>query len=97
MTISFADGTTLSSAQVTEDKRIYSLPQKWELKIVSNTDLTSEELDALLTADNMSEITCTNNDGIVSEFSGYDYVDRASKTYTESGVVLTIVLQKEVA
>lgn len=97
MTISFADGTALSSAQVTEDKRIYSEPKKWELKITSDTDISSEELDRALTPTNISKITCEKNDGTVAEFSDYSYVDRVSKTHTDSGVALVIIIQKELA
>lgn len=96
MTIQFLDGTTLHVTQINEDKRIYSAPKKWELKLISDEDLTSLELDALLVEENISKLLCVKEDGTSSEILGYSFVDRVSKTKTNDVVSLIIVLQKDI-
>ncbi len=95
MYITFANSQTLNVSMVKEQKRIYALPMKWELTIVSNEDMTSDELDELLTPENIASIEYYN--GMETKtLTGYDTVDFVSKTVTETEVSLTIKLLKKI-
>lgn len=97
MELHFPNESTLAVSQIAENKRIYSSPQKWELKLTVNSALTSEALDILLKASNLSPLTLTNNAGEEFIFSGYNDVDSISKYISEQGTTMTIVLQKSIA
>ena len=94
MYIEFADLVTLDCSLVEEQKRVYSRPVMWELKIESGEDLTSAELDALLTSGNISSLRYYNGERFKT-LTGYDTVDFVSKTVTETGVSLKITLLKK--
>ena len=95
MYITFANSQTLNVSMVKEQKRIYALPMKWELTIVSDEDMTSDELDELLTPENIASIEYYN--GMETKtLTGYDTVDFVSKTVTEKEVSLTIKLLKKI-
>ena len=95
MDVTFNNGTVLNVSTVTENKLIYAAPKKWELRITSDTDISSNALDELLTEENIKTIRHTKADGDTSVFSGYSTVDTVKKTYNAQGVSLIIVLKKE--
>ena len=95
MYITFANSQTLNVSMVKEQKRIYALPMKWELTIVSDEDMTSDELDELLTPENIASIEYYN--GMETKtLTGYDTVDFVMKSVTETGISLCIKLLKEI-
>ena len=95
MILTFGNGRSLAVSSVSEKKSVYRLPQVWELTIQSNEDMTSDELDGLLTPENIASIEYYN--GMETKtLTGYDTVDFVSKTVTETEVSLTIKLLKKI-
>ena len=96
MTITFLNGKEINVLSVAEDKKIHVVPKKWELIITSNTDLSSEELDALLVEENMLKLLHQKDDGTVKEILNYNEVTKVNKVHYSDGVTMTIVLRKEI-
>lgn len=94
MNIVFNNSATLNVTFVKEEKRVYSVPQKWALTIESGTDLTSDELDALLAPENIGFMQYDNGTE-VKTLTGYNSIDYVSKQIDTSGIALRIVLLKE--
>ena len=99
MDLTFNNGQKLTVNAIYEQKRVYSAPQMWELKISAEDNLSSEALDALLIPENISHIEyeiC----GETQAINGYDTVDFISKAIseqdTETIIALNITLLKEI-
>ena len=95
MQVEFANGVVIGATQVSEERKVYSEPKKWELKIISDTDLSSDDLDVLLCRENINKITHTLDNGSVATIKGYNKVEKVYKVSNAGGVSLIIILQKE--
>ena len=98
MELVFNNGQKITAINIHEQKRIYSAPQRWELKISATDNLSSDELDDLLVPDNISYMEYEIDDE-TKVISGYDTVDFLSKTIAEDAtgtrITLDITLLKE--
>lgn len=88
MKVQFKDGTIKACLTPTEQKVFRSgTDAGWILSVSVVCDITSDELDKLITADNISELTFTSEDetGTVKtiSLSGYDKVSSAIIHYSE--------------
>ncbi len=88
MKVKFKDGTVKSCSAPMEQKMFRSGAEAgWMLSVSIECDITSDELDKLITADNISELTFTSEEetgaGKTINLSGYDKVTNATIRYSE--------------
>ena len=98
MTIQFKNGTTKKCTSLAEQKLFRGgEPVGWLCSIVvSDAACTSDELDELLTPDNVSALTFFNTDAYkLFEINGYSKVSSAVIRYSENNGAVEIQLQKE--
>lgn len=88
MKVQFKDGTVKACSAPMEQKVFRSgIDAGWMLSVSIECDITSDELDKLITTDNISDLTFTSDEEIGASktihLSGYDKVTNATIRYSE--------------
>lgn len=96
MKVQFKNGASAYDCSEPIEQKIYraGVEAGWTIVFQFNADVTSSEIDSIITPDNISEITFTNDTGAASIVRGYNAISSCTIRHKDTATAVEVQFTK---